>query len=131
MGVIASMIEKQQRIAQQIRDLQAEEKELRITILDDLFGKEDQVGTVKTVVGNLVVTGGFGLTYKFNQEQLDEALSDGVLSEEAANLIRVTYGLDKKAFDNASKEVSEEIMEYLTVSPALPTLKVKAEADGD
>lgn len=122
---LEARIEAQQRLVEQIRELQKEEKSLRADILEECFGL-NTVGTTKTQVGNLIVTGEYGLTYKFNQEELDEAIKSGVLSESALNGIRVKYELDKKVYDKLDDEDSEALNEYLTITPALPSLKVKA-----
>ncbi|EOE0154441.1 hypothetical protein ACJ8S7_005094 [Klebsiella pneumoniae] len=125
---IASRIEAQQRLVDSIRAMQQEERDLRAGILEELFGME-VVGTQKTMVNNLVVTGEYGLTYKFAQDALDEAIQEGRLSEEALNGIRVKYELDKKVYNALSESATEELNEFLTITPSLPTLKVKAEAE--
>lgn len=123
---IASRIEAQQRLVDSIREMQQEERDLRAGILEELFGME-VIGTQKTMVNNLVVTGEYGLTYKFAQDALDEAIQEGRLSEEALNGIRVKYELDKKVYNALSESATEELNEFLTITPSLPTLKVKAE----
>lgn len=122
---LEARIDAQQRLVDQIRELQKEEKELRAEILEECFG-HDTIGTIKTQVGNLIVTGEFGLTYKFNQEALDEAIKDGSLTEEALNGIRVKYELDKKVYDKLGEEDTDLLNEYLTISPSLPSLKIKS-----
>lgn len=122
---LLEQIEEQQRIAAKIKELQGEEKHLRSEILNQCFGM-DTVGTVKTQVGNLVVTGEYGLTYKFSQDALDEAIQNGDLSENALNGIRVKYELDKKVYDQLNEEDTEALNEYLTITPSLPSIKVKA-----
>lgn len=122
---LEARIEAQQRLVDQIRSLQAEEKAARADILAECFGF-DTIGTTKTQVGNLIVTGEYGLTYKFNQEKLDEAIKTGELSENALNGIRVKYELDKKVYDKLNEEDTEALNEYLTITPALPSMKVKA-----
>ena len=127
---LAARIEAQQRMVDQIRELQAEEKKLRAEILEECFGM-DTIGTVKTQVGNLIVTGEYGLTYTFAQEELDQAIQQGLLSEDAINGIRVKYELDKKVYNTLSEEATEELNAYLTIKPSLPSMKVKAEAAED
>lgn len=123
-------IEAQQRLVDQIKELQKQEKSLRAEILEECFGLE-KIGTVKTQVGNLLVTGEYGLTYKFMQEELDAAIQNGELCEEALNGIRVKYELDKKVYDKLGEEATEQLNNYLIITPALPSLKVKAESDSD
>lgn len=127
---LEARIEAQQRLVDQIRNLQKEEKDLRADILKECFGM-DTVGTVKTQIGNLIITGEYGLTYKFSQEALDEAIKTGELSEQALNGIRVKYELDKKAYDALNEEDTDALNEYLIITPSLPSLKVKAEAIED
>lgn len=122
---LEARIEAQQRLVDKIRELQKEEKELRAGILEECFGM-NTVGTVKTQVGNVIVTGEYGLTYKFNQEALDTAIQEGTLSESALNGIRVKYELDKKVYDQLNEEDTEALNEFLTITPSLPSLKVKA-----
>lgn len=122
---IEARIDAQQRLVDQIRELQKEEKAMRADILQELFGM-DTIGTVKSTVGNLIVTGEYGLTYKFAQEELDQAIQQGTLSEDALNGIRVKYELDKKVYDNLPDEATEELNNYLTITPSLPSMKVKA-----
>lgn len=119
-------IERQQRLVQQIRDLQKEEKEIRSEILEECFGL-DSIGTVKTTVGNLIVTGEYGLTYKFAQVELDDAIQKDLLPEPALHAIRVKYELDKKEYDKLDEDSAEVLNQYLTITPSLPSLKVKAE----
>lgn len=127
---LEARIDAQQRLVQQIRDLQKEEKDLRSGILEECFGTE-VVGTTKTQVGNLIVTGEYGLTYKFSQDALDEAIQNGTLSEEALNGIRVKYELDKKVYDKLGEEDTNALNEYLTITPSLPSLKVKAVSESE
>lgn len=122
---LEARIEAQQRLVDRIKELQKEEKELRAGILEECFGM-DTVGTVKTQVGNVIVTGEYGLTYKFSQEALDAAIQEGTLSENALNGIRVKYELDKKVYDQLGEEDTESLNEFLTITPSLPSLKVKA-----
>lgn len=114
-----------QKLANGIKTLQSEEKNVRAELLEEMFGV-DIVGSSKAQVGNLIITGEFGLNYKFNQTDLDEAIKSGTLSEEALTGIRVKYELDKKCYDALSEEDTEALNEYLTITPALPTLSVKA-----
>ena len=100
---LEARIEAQQRLVDRIKELQEEERTLRAGILQVCFGM-DIVGTVKTQVGNVIITGEYGLTYKFNQEELDAAIQQGKLSENALNGIRVKYELDKKVYDQLNEE---------------------------
>ena len=122
---LEARIEAQQRLVDRIKELQKEEKELRAGILEECFGM-DIVGTVKTQVSNVIVTGEYGLTYKFSQEALDAAIQQGTLSENALNGIRVKYELDKKVYDQLNEEDTEALNEFLTITPSLPSMKVKA-----
>ena len=124
MSKIESQIEEQQRLVSSIRDLQATEKALRAEILEELFG-DGNVGSVKTQVSNLIVTGEYGLTYKLSQEQVEEAIETGALDDEVLGAIRVKYELEKKAYDKLSDEAAEVLNEMLTITPALPSMKVK------
>lgn len=122
---IQEKIEKQQRLAQLIRDTQAEERAVRAEILEQCFGV-DVIGTQKTQVDNLIITGKYGLNYKFNQVELDDAISKGTLSSEALDAINVKYELSKKVYDALDDSVVEELAEFLTISPSLPTIEIKA-----
>ena len=122
---LEARIEAQQRLVDRIKELQKEEKELRAGILEECFGM-DTIGTLKIQVGNVIVTGEYGLTYKFSQDALDAAIQEGTLSENALNGIRVKYELDKKVYDQLGEEDTESLNEFLTITPSLPSLKVKA-----
>ena len=122
---LEARIEAQQCLVDRIKELQKEEKELRAGILEECFGM-DTVGTVKTQVGNVIITGEYGLTYKFSKEALDAAIQEGTLSENALNGIRVKYELDKKVYDQLNEEDTEALNEFLTITPSLPSMKVKA-----
>ena len=125
---LEARIEAQQRLVERIKELQEVEHILRAGILQECFGM-DTVGTVKTQVGNVIVTGEYGLTYKFNQEELDAAIQQGTLSENALNGIRVKYELDKKVYDQLNEEDTEALNKFLTIKPSLPSMKVKAVED--
>ena len=125
---LEARIEAQQRLVYRIKELQEEERTLRAGILKECFGM-DTVGTVKTQVSNVIVTGEYGLTYKFNQEELDAAIQQGTLSENALNGIRVKYELDKKVYDQLNEADTEALNEFLTITPSLPSMKVKAVKD--
>ena len=122
---LEARIEAQQRLVDRIKELQKEEKELRAGILEECFGM-DTIGMLKIQVGNVIVTGEYGLTYKFSQDALDAAIQEGTLSENALNGIRVKYELDKKVYDQLGEEDTESLNEFLTITPSLPSLKVKA-----
>lgn len=128
MTKLQEQIASQQALADKIRLLQKEEKELRADILEQLFGT-NCLGTLKAEVGNMVVTGTYGQTYSFNQTEIDQALGQGLLSEEAEEAIRIKFEVDKKAYDNLSDEASAELDDYITVKPSLPSIKVKVEAE--
>ena len=125
---LEARIEAQQRLVDRIKELQEEERTLRAGILQECFGM-DTVGTVKTQIGNVIVTGEYGLTYKLNQEELDAAIQQGTLSENALNGIRVKYELDKKVYDQLNEEDTEALNEFLTIKPLLPSMMVKAVED--
>lgn len=128
MTELQERIASQQALAEKIRLLQKEEKELRANILKDLFG-ENCLGTLKAEVGNMVVTGTYGQTLSFNQDEVDEALANDLLSEDAQSAISIKYSVDKKAYDKLPDEASDELDDYITVKPSLPTLKVKFVAE--
>ncbi len=123
---LEARIEAQQRLVDKIKELTAQERDLRAEILEECFGL-DKIGTVKTVVGNLIVTGEYGLTYKFAQEEIDQAISQGSLSEDALSAIRVKYELEKRVYDQLDDDIIEELSDYLTIKPSLPSLKIKTE----
>lgn len=114
-----------QEIVQQIRDLQKKERDLRSEILKNLFGT-DNAGTLKSQVSNLIVTGSYGFTQKLSQEEIDQAIEEGFLPESALDAIKTEYKLDKKKYDQLSDEDRDELDQYVTVKPSLPTLSVKA-----
>lgn len=120
---IRGKITSQQALVEKIKLLQAEERNLRAEILEELFGK-DNLGTRKTEAAGFIITGTYGQTYSFNQEEIEGVLEQDLLSEEASNAIRVKFELDKKAYDKLSDEASAELDDYITVKPSLPSIKV-------
>lgn len=125
---LTDKINSQQALVEKIKLLQAEERKLRSDILEELFGT-DNLGTLNAVHGEFVVTGTYGQTTKVSQDELEQALEDGLLSEEAQEAIRVKFELDKKAYDSLPDEKAAELDEYLIVKPSLPTLKVKVNVE--
>lgn len=124
MSDIKDSIEEQQRLVAAIRDLQDKEKTLRSAILNELFG-DSVVGSIKTEVSNLIVTGEYGLTYKLDQTEIENGIEAGLFSDAVLGAIRVKYELNKKAYDLLGEEDTEVMNEMLTVTPSLPSLKVK------
>lgn len=121
---IENVIIEQQQLAEQIRELQAREKELRADVLSKLFGA-NVIGTVKSQVCNMIVTGTFGLTYSVDSAAVEEALELSELPEECFDAFRVKYELDKKYYDQLSDAERKVVDKFLTVKPSLPTLKIK------
>lgn len=124
MSDIKDSIEEQQRLVAAIRDLQDKEKTLRSAILNELFG-DSVVGSIKAEVSNLIVTGEYGLTYKLDQTEIENGIEAGLFSDAVLGAIRVKYELNKKAYDLLGEEDTEMMNEMLTVTPSLPSLKVK------
>lgn len=124
---LLAKIEMQQRAAEQIKMLQESERALRAEILDACFG--DANGTVKTTVSNLLITGTFGLTYTLDQKGVDEAIEEGLLNETELRCIKTKYELDKREFDkNADGDIGN-LIQFITVKSAMPTLKIKTLED--
>lgn len=111
-------------LKEKIRLLQAEERELRLALLKDLFG-EDNVGSKKQGVGDYIVTGKYSISYSFNQEEIEDALECGDLSDEAADAIRVKYELDKRKYNSLDDEIVDELDNYLTAKPDMPAIEIK------
>lgn len=124
MSELVKKIIDQQNLASEIRELQSEERKLRADILQECFG-EGAIGSVKTKVKNFIVTGIYGLTYSFNQAEIEEALENDTLSASAQEAIRVKFDVDKKKYDALDDDVSVELDDYIVVTPSLPSIKVK------
>lgn len=130
MSELVQKINRQQDLAQKIRDLQSEERKLRADILQECFG-EGTIGSVKTQVENVIVTGTYGLTYSFNQAEIEEALECDALSADAQEAIRVKFDVDKKKYDALDDDASAELDDYIIVKPSLPSIKIKFIQDED
>ena len=111
-------------LKERIRLLQADERELRLELLKDLFG-EDNVGSKKQGVGDFIVTGKYTISYSFNQEEIEDALECGDLSDEAAEAIRVKYELDKRKYKALDDDIVAELDNYLTAKPDMPAIEIK------
>lgn len=130
MSELTVKIQSQQDLADKIRELQVQEKKLRAEILEECFGK-DKIGTVKTQVDNVIVTGTYGLTYKFDQDSLEEAIENDWLSEGAMEAIRTKLELDKRVYDSLDDDTANELDDYLIVKPSLPSIKIKYVEEGE
>lgn len=128
MQELINKIHSQQALVEKIRLLQGEERKLRLEVSEALFGK-DVIGNKKTQVGNMIVTGEFALTYTVNQKDIEAAVEQDLLSDDAMEAIRIKYELDKRKYNGLDDEVVEEINDYLTIKPALPSIKVKLVED--
>lgn len=124
-------IVEQQKLVNTIKEMQKNEKQFRQEILEELFGQNNS-GTLKTMVGDFVVTGTYGTTTKFSQSEITQAIEDDVLSSECYDAIETEYKLNKKVFNEMPDHITDELNEYLIVKPSLPTIKVAlAKVDED
>lgn len=109
---------------EQLKLHQELERTLREQILFESFG-EGNIGSRNTVADGYVIKGSFGISYSFNQADLKDAINLGLLSDEALDVIRTKYELDKKAYDSLGIMATAEIDNYITTKPTLPTLEIK------
>ena len=121
--LLAKMAE-QQRLKESIRVMQAAEKNLRIEILEECFGT-NSIGSVKKIVGGMVVKGTFTLEHKIDNKAFAKALADDNIPAEAMDGIRTKYELDKKGYDGMDEEYQLILDDFITTKPALPTLEIK------
>lgn len=109
---------------EQMKNHQECERMLREQILMECFG-EGNIGSRNTVADGYVIKGSFGLSYSFAQADLKDAITMGLLSDEAMDVVRIKYELDKKAYDALGVLATAEIDGYITTKPTLPTLEIK------
>lgn len=112
-----------QRQKEALKVLQASERELRLEILGELFNN-NSIGSMKTMVGDMVVKGTFGLEHKVDSKQFEKALASDMIPDEAMDGIRVKYELDKNGYDNLDPEHQLILDDYITSKPTLPTLEI-------
>ena len=112
-----------QRQKEALKVLQASEQELRLEILGELFNKSS-IGSMKTMVGEMVVKGTFGIEHKVDSKQFEKALASDMIPDEALDGIRTKYELDKKGYDNLDAEYQLILDDYITSKPTLPTLEI-------
>ena len=111
-----------------IKALQASERVLRLEILGEKFG-ENNIGSMSSMAGNLVIKGTFGLEYKIDSKGFAKAIAEDNIPDEAMDGIRIKYELDKKGYDGLDEENKKVIDDYLTVKPTLPSLEIKVQSD--
>ena len=113
-----------QRQKEALKVLQASERELRLEILGELFNK-NSIGAMKTMVGDMVVKGTFGIEHKVDSKAFASALASDSIHDEAMDGIRTKYELDKKGYDKLDPEYQLILDDYITSKPTLPTLEIK------
>ena len=129
-ATLLAKIAEQQRLKESIRVMQAAENNLRIEILEECFGT-NSIGSVKKIVGGMVVKGTFTLEHKVDSKAFAKALADDSIPDEAMDGIRTKYELDKKGYDKLDPEYQLILDDYITSKPTLPTLEIKFDDTDD
>lgn len=116
-------IEKWIEIKNQIKELQAQELELRKEIINEKFSNS-VIGTNHN--DNLTLVR--GLTYKVNTDELN-AIKDTLDNEfiDTKSLFKVSYSLNLKEYKNLTVEQKNMVDNCLTITEKSPDLKIKEE----
>ena len=99
------------------------ESELRIELLGELFQNNTVEGTEATEIDGYKVKGSFSLNFKLDGKALEEAFDD--LSEVEQACISFKPSLNKSVYKSIEDSEREELDEYITVSSAMPTIKIE------
>ena len=111
-----------------LKEAKEREKELRIEILEDFFPNAIE-GTMNELDGEYIIKGSFKLSHKLNAKKLD-AISKALTIEEE-NCIKWTPTLIMANYKELSEDERLNLDACVTVSPALPTLKISVASDED
>ena len=98
------------------------EAALRLDLLEEMDMNQTVNGTVSKSVGNWRVTGGFKLNYKLDTKSFDVS----ALTEEQLGCIDYKPTLVMAEYKKIEECDREELDEFITVSSAMPTVKIKA-----
>ena len=128
--LLLAKIAECERQKEQIKVLQASEKNLRLEILNELFG-ENNIGSKKTIVGGIMVKGTYTLEHKVDSKGFAAALAADNIPDECMDGIRTKYELDKKGYDNLDEEFQLIIDDYITTKPALPSIEFSKVVEDD
>ncbi len=126
------LLARQTSIKEQIRELQAQEKELRTQILKDSFNFEgdDREGTENIELGNgYKLKGVFKLTRKLDKKETPEVLNAmRSMSPEGAfiadRIVTWEPKLNKKEYDSLNPQFKGMVDSVLTTTAGLPSLSI-------
>ena len=99
-----------------------QEARLRIELLSALFPNGS--GSEKAEIGDLIIKGNFGYNIKLHAVELDAAFAS--LSEEEQNCIVFKPSLVMKNYNDLESSKRPLLDECISVSPAMPSLKIEA-----
>jgi len=102
--------------------LKKDEARLRIELLSALFPNGS--GSEKAEIGDLIIKGNFGYNIKLHAVELDAAFAS--LSEEEQNCIVFKPSLVMKNYNDLESSKRPLLDECISVSPAMPSLKIEA-----
>ena len=128
--MLMAKIAECERQKEQIKVLQASEKVLRLEILKELFG-ENCVGSMKCIVGKVMVKGTYTLEHNVDSKGFAAALAADNIPDECMDGIRTKYELDKKGYDNLDEEFQLILDDFITTKPALPSIEFSAVVEDD
>lgn len=99
------------------------EADLRIKLLNKLFGEGVMEGTETEEVNGFKVKGGFSLNFKLDAKGVDAAFDE--LSEAEQLCISYKPSLTKAVYKALEDHEREALDEFITVSSAMPTIKIE------
>lgn len=99
------------------------EADLRIKLLDQIFGDAIIEGTKTVELGGYKVKGSFALNFKLDAKAVDEAFDE--LSEAERACLVYKPSLSKAVYKALEDYEREGLDEFITVSPSMPTIKIE------
>ena len=104
-------------VKEKAKQFSALEKSMRIQLLEETFPGERTGQTISTIFQDYQVKGTFGINIA-----LSPKVDIELLSPEAAKAIKLKPTLVKSVYNKLSADELLELEDFITMSPALPTI---------
>lgn len=120
--VTTEMLERARMLAIQLKEIKAEEMELRREIVSEIAGDLD-VGTHVLDRDGFKIKVRIGVSYGLVQDELQELIDTGQLTEEENDLVRIKYDLKLADYKKAGFN-TDSLDEVIVVKPSAPSLDI-------
>ena len=120
--VNAKKIEEYRVLKDAFTVLKAQEAKMRVEILEALFSS-DGTGTFNTAVGDYNVKGIFKNNYKLDVDLTNENWDE--MSQAERDCIVYKPNLIMKEYNKLEDDEAPMLDDYITVSPAMPSMEIK------